>query len=119
MREITNYKIEQDNKEIEHNVLTIKKYVIANFDEKTKYLRTMDGENGAIYLLTDNIEYASKTHSKTIAKYLLQMYRERTQDYQDFVVLPLRIKYDLLEEIQEENKITQQELTDTMMNVTL
>ena len=92
-------------KEIEHNELVINRYVIASFDNPTTYLRTMDGENGATYLLTDTLEYASKTYSKTIAKYLLQMYRDRTGDMQDFVVLPLRIKYYLLEKVEDTGDI--------------
>ena len=109
-----NNKVEVKNnniKEIEHNELTINRYVIATFGNPTTYLRTMDGKDGATYLLTDTLEYASKTYSKTIAKYLLQMYRDRTGDMQDFVVLPLRIRYYLLERVDNN--------TDNTIDITL
>jgi hypothetical protein len=78
---------------IEHLEKELKRYVIATFDNPTNYVVCNGNCN---YSFIDNIQLATKFASKYSAD---EIFRSIKSKYQiDIVVLPLSIKYILLED---------------------
>ena len=78
---------------IEHLEKEVRRYVIATFDDPTNYVVCNGGGN---YSFIDNIQHASKFASEFAAN---EVYKSLYKRYNvDLVVLPLSIKYILLEE---------------------
>lgn len=74
------------------------KYIIAVVTEEFLFLRSL--YHGR-YLFTDDIAMATKFTSKATAKEYINYYHTDTNDTIDLVVIPLRIKYDLVNETKE------------------
>ena len=74
----------------------IRKYIIATFDNPTRYLCKTPGEKE--YLFTKDIEYATKTMRYNLAEQVKQYYYNDTGMTIDLVVLPLDITYELVDE---------------------
>lgn len=78
---------------IEHLEKELKRYVIATFDNPTNYVVCNGNCN---YSFIDNIQLATKFATKFAAN---EIYKSLIVKYDfDLVVLPLSIKYVLLEE---------------------
>ena len=78
----------------------IKKYVICTLDCPTLYLKTFRQS----YWLLEDIEGATKFLSKKLANKMIEYYRTDTRDERtEFVVIPVQVTYELLEEIEEGN----------------
>lgn len=78
---------------IEHVEKELKRYVIATFDNPTNYIVC----NGSCtYSFIDNIQMATKFATRYVAE---EVYKTICQKYDfDLVILPMSIKYVLLEE---------------------
>lgn len=101
-------------REIEHEVCVKRKNVIAivnDYTEVTQYLKytkdykytgydkTVPAEVIYNYYFVEDIEAATKTYSISVALDIINMYRCDTADTStELVVLPLEIKYNLIEE---------------------
>lgn len=77
----------------EHLEKELKRYVIATFDNPTNYV-VCDGK--LHYSFIDNVQLATKFTSKRIAEEIFKTVSERFKI--DVVIVPLSIKYVLLEE---------------------
>lgn len=78
---------------IEHLEKELNRYVIATFDIPTNYLIVKGGLN---YSFIDNIQVATKFVKKSEAEMICATCSNKYK--LDLVVLPLNIKYTLLEE---------------------
>lgn len=77
----------------EHLEKTLNRYVIATFDNPTNYLVVQGGQQ---YAFIDNITKATKFTSLDVASII---HNTCSRIYQfDLVILPMQIKYILLEE---------------------
>lgn len=70
------------------------KYVLATLEQPTRYIKSL---HFGKYLLTDDIENATKTMSIKIAKELVDLYVHDTGNT-EIVVLPVVITYELVNE---------------------
>lgn len=73
------------------------RYVVATLDEPTLYItkNMLQGQ----YLLTADVSRATKAVNKSIALDLLGQYKIKTEDVvSEFVVLPVKISYELINE---------------------
>lgn len=84
---------------------TAKYYVIADPNSRN-YLRKISFGTGAAYEFTKNIAKATKVSSAVDAKFVIKFYREDTGDTIDLIILPLEIKYYLI------NETMPEEITD-------
>lgn len=78
---------------IEHLEKEIKRYVIATFDNPTNYVVCNGNCN---YSFIDNIQVASKFAARYVAEEVCRTIRNKYNF--DLVIVPLSIKYILLEE---------------------
>jgi hypothetical protein len=75
----------------------VRKYCIATLTTPTLYIKSLGmGE----YVLVNDIEQATKTLSRKIASQVLNYYKYDTGDTQEIIVLPLNIKYELVNELE-------------------
>lgn len=73
----------------------VRKYVVASVSQPTRYLLSMHFGN---WMLVDDIEKASKTMKKSVAEDLKEYYYNDTFSNEEFVVVPVDITYELIEE---------------------
>ena len=78
---------------IEHLEKELKRYVIATFDNPTNYVVC---NGNCTYSFIDNIQVATKFTSRFTADEILKSIKAKCD--LELIVLPLRIKYVLLEE---------------------
>lgn len=80
----------------------VKKYVLATIadDGKTYYLLYVhkNRKEKAQYLLETDIERATKADNLEAAEVLLQIYEEDMNEHNAFVIVPLIITYELVDE---------------------
>jgi len=82
---------------IEHIEKELKRYVIATFDNPTNYV-VCNGQ--CVYSFIDNIQMATKFANKEIAYEVYNSLMKKYSSNVDLVVLPLKIKYVLLEDVE-------------------
>ena len=76
----------------------LNRYVIATLTEKTLYLRYFGGQ----YSFVDNLIECSKTIHRSLAEEIKEkFYRDTTLIDIKLVVLPLKIEYKLINELQQ------------------
>ena len=74
----------------------ITKYVIATLDNPTLYLKKIYQQKK--YVFSEDIEYATKTMSRDVAKIILDYYYSDTGDDIELVIVPVEITYSLINE---------------------
>lgn len=75
--------------------MILNRYVIATFDNPTKYLLLKKGE----YYFVDNLLTASKTEKRKLAEEIKQcFYLDTGLKEIELVVLPVKITYELINE---------------------
>lgn len=75
----------------------LRRYVVATLDNPTLYLfRAPFVQND--YALTDDIDYAMKLTNKSDARVLKAYYNQHERPNKEFVVIPLDIVYELIDE---------------------
>ena len=72
-----------------------KRYVIASLDERTEYIKVLGNKQ---YGLVPTVAGATKYDRRSTANLILEYYRQATGDMRSFVVLPVLITYDLIDE---------------------
>ena len=72
----------------------LKCFVVASVDE-VKYIHVLGGKN---YRLVSKLSAATKVASRDTAYDLIKYYRSSTGDFQDFVVIPMKVTYELIDE---------------------
>ena len=81
-----------------YHELTLKRYVLATFDNPTQYLIT---EHFGKYSFTDNIQIASKFTNKSLANDMRNYFFNDTKLDIDLVVVPIEIEYNLIGNIKQ------------------
>lgn len=75
--------------------MVLNRYVIATFDNPTKYLLLKKGE----YYFVDNLLTASKTEKRKLAEEIKQcFYLDTGLKEIELVVLPVKVTYELINE---------------------
>lgn len=83
-------------------VETLDRYVIATFDNPTTYLSRVNGE----YYFIDNLVGCTKFTSRKTAEQLKRyFYKDTGLNEIELVVLPLKIEYKLINELNEIGEI--------------
>lgn len=81
----------------EHTIREVIKFVIATLSSPTTFLYKKPGE--LEFKFMKNIEKATKTMDREDAEYMIKQYHHVTGDDEfELVVLPLHVKYSLIEE---------------------
>lgn len=71
-------------------------YVIVTLDLPTLYLHKTPGKKE--WVLTDNIDYATKTKSRKLAEELKNYYFHDTMNFnEEIVVVPIKREYSIIE----------------------
>ena len=74
----------------------LKRYVIATLNVPTLYLKSLHMGN---YCFVDNLVEATKTVNKNVAEQMKNYFYQDTGLNIDLVVVPLKIKYELINEL--------------------
>jgi hypothetical protein len=74
----------------------IRKYVIATFGNPTLYLKKIPGKKE--YMFSEDIEYATKTMSVSLAEQIKNYYYQDIGFDVELVVVPVDITYELIDE---------------------
>lgn len=70
-------------------------YVIASLDIPTRYIHVLGNEK---YKLVTRLSGATKIVDEETAIRLLNYYRSSTFDYRDFIIVPMNVTYELIDE---------------------
>lgn len=72
-----------------------RRYVIASLDDHTLYVKVFGNKK---YGLIETVSGATKYDTRKLASQMISYYKQETGDTRDFVVLPVLITYDLIDE---------------------
>lgn len=78
-----------------NNEMVLNRFVIATFDNPTKYLLLKKG----VYYFVDNLLSASKTEKRKLAEEIKQcFYLDTGLKEVELVILPIKVTYELINE---------------------
>ena len=81
-----------------HTVKTTRKYIIATLSSPTQYLIS---QHWGKWAFTDNIELATKTKTREVAKIVKANYHHDFGVDIDLVIIPVDIEYKMIKEYEE------------------
>lgn len=73
----------------------LKCFIVASVDIPTKYLHVIGGKK---YSLANKLAGATKIASRETAYNMIKYYYSSTGDDRDFVVIPMEVSYELIDE---------------------